>query len=114
MAFNCSLEEASPRIVRATRLPDIAQRGFAFTAVGTAARLRGRLTPELYDVLRAEGLGGVAEDAIRDMLTFVPFRELPSWFKRRSVHLTVRDALKGWWLRAGDAIGHAWRALRGR
>ncbi len=27
---------------------------------------------------------------------------------------TVQDALEGWWLRAGDAIGDAWRALRGR
>ncbi|WP_237556731.1 hypothetical protein [Streptomyces sp. SID4956] len=27
LAFNCSLEEASPRIVRATRLPDRGQRG---------------------------------------------------------------------------------------
>ncbi len=29
-------------------------------------------------------------------------------------HPTVQDALEGWWLRAGDAIGDAWRALRGR
>ena len=39
LAFNCSLEEASPRIVRAMQLPDPGQRGFAFTAAGTAARL---------------------------------------------------------------------------
>ncbi|CAM5697156.1 putative protein OS=Streptomyces tendae OX=1932 GN=F3L20_03325 PE=4 SV=1 [Streptomyces tendae] len=55
LAFNCLLEEASPRIVRAMQLPDVAQRGFAFTAAGTAARLNGALTPELYAALRAEG-----------------------------------------------------------
>jgi hypothetical protein len=114
LAFTCSLGEASPRIVRAARLPDVAQRGFAFTAVGTAARLNGALTPELYAVLRAEGLVGTAEDAIRDTLTFVPFRDLPPWFKRRSVYLTVRDKLEGWWLRSEDAVGDAWRALRRR
>ncbi|MER7485296.1 hypothetical protein ABTY20_05070 [Streptomyces sp. NPDC126497] len=114
LAFNCPLEDASPRIVRATRLPDIAQRGFAFTAVGTAARLNGALTPELYEALRAEGLVGTAEDAIRDTLTFVPFRELPSWFKRRSVYLAVRDTLEGWWLRAEDAVGDTWQTLRRR
>jgi hypothetical protein len=64
LAFNCSLEEASPRIVRAMRLPDRAQRGFAFTAAGAAARLNNALTPELYEVLRAEGRRGFAENAI--------------------------------------------------
>ncbi|MGQ4443127.1 hypothetical protein ACN6LI_000580 [Streptomyces violaceoruber] len=52
LAFNCPLEEASPRIVRAMGLPDPAQRGFAFTAAGTAARLNRALTPELYAALR--------------------------------------------------------------
>ncbi|MEV2194257.1 hypothetical protein AB0I02_25190 [Streptomyces phaeochromogenes] len=57
LAFNCSLAEASPRIVRAMRLPDLAERGFAFTAAGVAARLNGELTPELYAALRVEGPG---------------------------------------------------------
>ncbi|KOT37570.1 hypothetical protein ADK41_19265 [Streptomyces caelestis] len=114
LALNCLLEEASPRIVRATRLPDAAQRGFAFTAVGAAARLNGALTPELYAALRDEGLVGTAEDAIRDTLTFVPFRDLPPWFKRRSVCLTVRGTLEGWWLSAEDAVEDARRALRRR
>ncbi|MFC9113333.1 hypothetical protein ACFTWN_08320 [Streptomyces sp. NPDC057092] len=84
LALNCPLEEASPRIARATRLPDRDQRGFAFTAVGTAARLTGALTPELHAVLRAEGPGStsIAVNAVDDTLTFVPFRELPPWLKR--------------------------------
>ncbi|MFD4524763.1 hypothetical protein ACFWP7_12740 [Streptomyces sp. NPDC058470] len=118
LAFNCSLEEASPRIVRAMQLPDLAQRGFAFTAAGTAARLNGELTPELYATLRAEGHRGIAEDAIDDTLTFVPFPQLPPWFKRRWVFVAVRNKLEGWWLRSadavGDAVGDAWKALRGR
>ncbi|MGX1223892.1 hypothetical protein RKD42_005151 [Streptomyces ambofaciens] len=78
---------ASPRIVRAMGLPDVAQRGFAFTAAGTAARLNGALTPELYAALRAEGLGrrSIAVNANDDTLTFVPFRRLPTWLKCWSV-----------------------------
>ncbi|MEV7788234.1 hypothetical protein AB0O72_23025 [Streptomyces sp. NPDC088106] len=116
LAFNCSLEEASPRIVRATRLPDRGQRGFAFTAVGTAARLNGALTPELYEVLRAAGPGrmSIAVNAIDDTLTFVPFRDLPPWLRRWKAYTTVRDKLEGWWLRSRDAVGDAWRALQRR
>ncbi|GGJ19284.1 hypothetical protein [Streptomyces brasiliensis] len=114
LAFQCSLEEASPRIVRAMRLPDHDQRGYAFTAAGTAARLNGRSTTELYAALRAEGPEGVAGDAIDDTLTFVPFRDLPPWFKWRWVLSTVRNTPEGWWLRSGDAVAGAWRALRGR
>lgn len=112
LAFHCTLGEASPRIVRAMRLSDPNQRGFAFTAAGTAARLHGRLTPELYEALRAEGPGGFAEHAIRDTLTFVPFRELPPWFKRRKIVTGVRNKLESWWLRSGESISDVWSALR--
>ncbi|MFJ6742674.1 hypothetical protein ACIQOU_27760 [Streptomyces sp. NPDC091279] len=112
LALRCPLEEASPRIVRATRLPDRGERGFAFTAVGTAARLNGELTPELYSVLRAEGAKGLAAAAIDDTLTFVPWRKLPLWLKGRSVSVTVRNKLEGWWLRSEDAVGDAWRTVR--
>ncbi|AVH57189.1 MULTISPECIES: hypothetical protein [Streptomyces] len=114
LAFTCPLAEASPRIVRAMRLPDATQRQFAFTAAGTAARLNGELTPELYAALRAEAPGGFAEDAINDTLTFVPFRKLPPWFKWRWLLATLRNTVLGWWLRTADAAGDAWRALRGR
>ncbi|WP_369261330.1 hypothetical protein [Streptomyces sp. R35] len=114
LAFNCSLEDASPRIVRAMHLPDAGQRGFAFTAAGHAARLNGELTPELFAALRAEGPGGVAEHPIRDTLGFVPFRKLPPWFKRRWVLVTVRNKLESWWLRSGETVEDAWRALRRR
>lgn len=113
LAFHCSLVEASPRIARAIRIPDAAQRGFAFTAAGHAARLNGELTPELYAALHAEGPGEVAEHPIRDTLTFVPFRKLPPWFKRRWVCVAVRDRLEGWWLRCVQAVEDAWRAVRG-
>ncbi|MFJ4836100.1 hypothetical protein ACIP79_40305 [Streptomyces sp. NPDC088747] len=114
LAFNCSLEEASPRIVRAMRLSDPDQRGFAFTAAGAAARLNGELTPELYAALRTEGPHGLAEHAINDTLYSVPFRDLPPWFKWRKVVNAVRNKLEGWWLRSEDAVGDAWRALRRR
>ncbi|CCK28214.1 hypothetical protein BN159_3835 [Streptomyces davaonensis JCM 4913] len=114
LAFNCSLEEASPRIVRAMQLPDPGQRGFAFTAAGAAARLNGALTPELYAALREEGPGGFAEHAIRDTLTFVPFRQLPPWFKRRKMVTRTRNKLESWWLRSGETVGNAWNTLRRR
>ncbi len=113
LAFQCSLEEASPRIVRAMRLPDAGQRGFAFTAAGVAARMNGALTSELYAALRAEGPGGFAEHAIRDTLTFVPFGRLPPWFKWRCLVAWVSDRPEDWWLRSADAAGSAWRRLRG-
>ncbi|MFD6292379.1 hypothetical protein [Streptomyces sp. NPDC060205] len=116
LAFNCSLAEASPRIVRAMQLPDIGQRGFAFTAAGTAARLNGELTPELYAALRAEGHGrrSMAENAIDDTLDHVAFRQLPPWFKWQMVRMTVQNKLEYWWMLTTDAVGDARRALRGR
>lgn len=109
-----TLEEASPRIVRAMRLSDAGRRGFAFTAAGHAARLNGELTPEGYAALRAEGLGGVADHPIRDTLGFVPFRKLPPWFKRRRVLVTVRNKLESWWPRFGETVEDVWRVLRRR
>ncbi|MGY5057615.1 hypothetical protein ACWDFR_26640 [Streptomyces sp. 900105755] len=114
LALNCPLEEASPRIVRAMRLPDQGERGYACTAAGTAARLNRRLTPELFAALHAEGPGGSAGDAIGDTLTFVPFRDLPPWLKRRWVYVTVRNKLEYWRLCSVDAIEDGRRTLRGR
>ncbi|MFF7791932.1 hypothetical protein [Streptomyces sp. NPDC007991] len=81
--------------------------------LGTAVVGR-ELTPELYAALRVEGPKGLAEDAINDALSFVPFRKLPPWFKWRWVHATVWNKVEGWWLRSADAVGEAWRAGRGR
>jgi hypothetical protein len=114
LAFNCSLAEASPRIIRAMQLPDRGQRGFAFTAAGTAARLNGELTPELYAALRAEGHRGFAETAIDDTLDYVPFRQLPPWFKWRKVASKVQDKLETWRLESVYAVSDVWKALRGR
>jgi len=116
LAFNCSLAEASPRIIRAMQLPDRGQRGFAFTAAGVAARLNGELTPELYAALRAEGPGrrSIAENAIDDTLDYVPFRQLPLWLKWWKVVSTVLDKLEAWRLTITYAAEDAWKALRGR
>ena len=114
LAFQCSLDEASPRIVRAMQLPDRDERGFAFTAAGTAARLNGELTPELYAALRAVGHRGVAETAVDDTLTFVPFRDLPLWFKWRKIASKVQDKLKTWRLEFTYAVSDAWKVLRRR
>ncbi|WP_235787137.1 hypothetical protein [Streptomyces mutabilis] len=94
LALTCSLERASPHVVKAMRLPDTTQCAFAFTAAGTAARINGALTPELYAVLRAEGPDrrSIAVKAIDGTLAFVPFRRLPTSLKCRSVVSTVRNS----------------------
>ncbi|MEU8865900.1 hypothetical protein [Streptomyces umbrinus] len=114
LAFNCPLEEASPRIIRAMQLRDLAQRGFAFTAAGAAARINGRLTPELYAALQAEGIKSIAEYAIKDTLAFVPFRQLPPRFKWWKVVSGVRNKLESWWLRSAETAEEIWRVLRRR
>ncbi|NUP20472.1 MAG: hypothetical protein HOZ81_31200 [Streptomyces sp.] len=114
LAFNCSLEEASPRIIKAMELPDRGQRGFAYTAAGTAARLNGALTPELYAALRAEGHRGIAKNAIDDTLDYVPFRQLPPWFKWRKVVSKVWDKLETWRFTVTYAAEDAWKFVRGR
>ncbi|MFI9768214.1 hypothetical protein ACIHJG_15280 [Streptomyces sp. NPDC052415] len=114
LALNCPPEVASPRIIRAIAVLDRSRRDFPFTAAGHVARLNGRLTPELYAALRAEGRGGFAENAIRDTLTFVPFRKLTPWFKWQLVRTTVVDKLDAWRLTATDAAEEAWKALRRR
>ncbi|AZP19652.1 hypothetical protein ACIGMX_41310 [Streptomyces aquilus] len=114
LALNCPPEVVAPRIIRALELLLPGRgRDFPFTAIAHLARLDGRLTPELYEALRAEGLGGAADHAIDDTLTFVPFRDLPPWLKRRWVYGRVRRMLLWWWLRPLEAVGEAWRALRG-
>ncbi|MFF4314069.1 hypothetical protein [Streptomyces sp. NPDC001507] len=51
---------------------------------------------------------------IDDTLTFVPFRDLPPWLKRRWVYVTVRDELEYWWLRCTAAVEDNGRFRRGR
>ncbi|MFC8345935.1 hypothetical protein [Streptomyces sp. NPDC057280] len=114
LALNCPPEVVSPRIIRALELLPGRGRDFPFTAIAHLARLDGRLTPELYDALRAEGLGSAADHAIDDTLTFVPFRDLPLWLKRRWVYVTVRETLLRWWLLPLETVGEAWRAMRER
>lgn len=114
LALNCPPEVASPRIIRALEVLDRSRRDFPFTAAAHVARLNGRLTPELYAALRAEGMGGFADHAIRDTLTFVPFRELPPWFKWQMVRTTVADKLDAWRLSVLDTAEDAWKAVRRR
>ncbi|MGV9453590.1 hypothetical protein [Streptomyces sp. NPDC003635] len=114
LALNCPPEVASPRIIRAIAVLDRSRRDFPFTAAAHVARLNGRLTPELYAALRTEGRGGFADHAIDDTLTFVPFRDLPPWFKWQLVRSTVLAKLDSWRLTAVFAAEDAWKAVRRR
>ncbi|MDJ0343882.1 hypothetical protein QMK19_28410 [Streptomyces sp. H10-C2] len=97
---------------RALRSSDPRIRQYAFVAVGDAARLFGGLTPAIYEALRAEGLDGVAENAIRDALTFVPFRDMPRWLKRIKVTSSVRRFFIRRWLYAIEDVESGFAALK--
>jgi hypothetical protein len=83
LVFTCDdFDAVAARVRRALASDDSRVRQLGFVAAGDMTRVFRRLTPEIYAVLRAEGLGGVADTAFRDALTFVPFRDLPLWFKK--------------------------------
>jgi hypothetical protein len=104
--------EVVPRVERALHSADPTVRQLAFVAAGDTARRFGKLTPAIYRILRGEGLGGAADTAIKDALTFIPFRDLPWWFKRISLFLTVRNVLEARWLALEDLISSCRDALR--
>ncbi|MDN3024793.1 hypothetical protein [Streptomyces sp. S.PB5] len=114
LALNCPPEVVSPRIIRALELLPGPGRDFPFTATAHLARLDGRLTPELYAALRAEGRGGAADHAIDDTVTFVPFRDLPMWFKWQRVYLRMWDKLETWRLNVTWAAEDLGNSLRRR
>lgn len=103
-------EVAAPRVERALRAEEEPVRRLGQTAAGDLARLQGRLTPAMYGLLRAAGLGSTADSAIKDVLTFVPFRALPSWFRYQSLRLSVRNYAEGRLLRLVDT----WETVRDR
>jgi hypothetical protein len=96
-------EVAAPRVERALRAEQEPVRRLGQVAAGDLARLHGRLTPAVYRLLRTAGLGSSADSAIKDVLTFVPFRALPGWFRYQSLRLSVRNFAEGRWLRLVDA-----------
>jgi hypothetical protein len=101
---------ASARVERALGSQEETVRRLGQVAAGDLARLHGRLTPALYGLLRAAGLGSTADSAIKDVLTFVPFRELPTWFRYQSLRLSLRNYAEGRWLRLVDG----WETVRDR
>ncbi|MFI9047932.1 hypothetical protein [Streptomyces sp. NPDC053427] len=102
----------APRVERAMRSPDPMVRQLGFVAAGDMARLYTTLSPGIYAALRAEGLGGVAEHAIRDTLTFIPLRQLPWWMWRLSLWISVHDAVEGRLLRLQDFLERAADAMK--
>ncbi|MFG2208684.1 hypothetical protein [Streptomyces sp. NPDC048638] len=91
--------------------PYVRQLGFA--PAGDMARLYTTLSPGIYAAMRAEGLGGVAEDAIRDTLTFIPLRQLPWRMRRLTLWLSVRDTVEGRLLRFQDFTEGTREAVKG-
>ncbi len=110
-------EAVAARVERALGAARPEVRRLACVAAGDLARTSGRLTPGIYAALRAEGLGGPADSAIKDVLTFVPFRQLTWWFRWTSARLAVRNWAEGRWLRATDTFEtarDAWREKFGQ
>ncbi|MCD0484579.1 hypothetical protein LO771_19810 [Streptacidiphilus sp. ASG 303] len=122
LVFACDdFDAAAARVSRALASDGSGVRQLGFVAVGDMTRVFRRLTPEIYGSLRVEGLGGVADTAFRDALTFVPFRDLPLWFQWKRIALTVLRVLEGYRLRLEDAaisrrdgLRRVWRSRRGR
>jgi hypothetical protein len=94
----------APRVERGLRSTDRDVRQYAFTAAGHTARLFGELSPGIYDVLRAEGPHGVAENAITDALDYVPFRDLPGWLKRLKLITGTKRFLARRWIYAVEDV----------
>lgn len=94
----------APRVERGLRSPDRDVRQFAFTAAGHTARLFGELTPAIYEILRAEGPHGVAEDAICDALGYVPFRDMPGWLRRMKVITGIQRFFALRWVYAVEDV----------
>ncbi|MDH6580653.1 hypothetical protein [Kitasatospora sp. MAP5-34] len=117
LVLNCDAFDAvAARVERALRTEQLEVRRLGHVAAGDLARLSRRLTPAIYQLLRREGLGGIADTAIKDVLTFVPFRGLPPWFKRQFAVLSVRNFVEGRWLSLVDSLetlrDHLTRARR--
>lgn len=98
----------APRVERGLRSTERDVRQFAFVAAGHTARLFGELSPGIYEILRAEGPHGVAENAISDALDHVPFGDMPWWLRRLKVTTGVRQFLARRWLYAVEDV---WSAI---
>ncbi|WP_438484942.1 hypothetical protein [Streptomyces sp. S186] len=113
------VDVVAPRVLRALRSSDPAVRSLGFVATGDMARLFGTLTLEIYAELRAEGLGGVADTAVKDAMTFIPFWELPGWLRWTCLRLRLRNRVEGRLLalqdlaeRAADAVKAVFGKIR--
>lgn len=98
------LAVVAPRVERGLRSPDRDTRQFSFVAAGHTARLFGDLTPGIYEILRAEGPHGVAENAIGDALDYVPFRNMPWWLRRLKMTSQTRRFFTRRWLYAVEDV----------
>ncbi|GAA2150731.1 hypothetical protein GCM10009760_45380 [Kitasatospora kazusensis] len=97
-------DAVAPRVERALRAEQVEVRRLGYVAAGDLARLSGGLSPEIYRLLREEGLGGIADTAVKDVLTFVPFRRLPPWFQWTFLRRWVVNAVEGRWLSLVDGL----------
>lgn len=103
----------APQVLRALRSSDPMVRSLGFVATGDMARLSGALTPDIYAELRAEGLGGVADTALKDTMTFIPFWQLPWWLRRMCLWLRLRNRAEGRLLRIQDFLERARDSVKG-
>ncbi|GAA2105389.1 hypothetical protein GCM10009759_42410 [Kitasatospora saccharophila] len=114
LVFACEdFDVVAPRVERALRSTDFTTRERGCTAAGDAARVFGRLSPGTYRRLREMGPGSQAEYPISDVLTFVPFRELPWWFRWRKVRSAVLRFCHRRWSGLVDAGALVARPVRG-
>ncbi|MFJ5882991.1 hypothetical protein [Kitasatospora cineracea] len=118
LVFHCEdFDTVALRVERALRSEDFTTRERGCTAAGDMTRVFGKLSPGIYRRLREMGPEGQAEDPISDVLTFVPFRGLPWWFRLRKARSTVaRFCYRRWnsLVDAGDLTTRSAKALLSR
>ncbi|MBP0455381.1 hypothetical protein J5Y04_38560 [Kitasatospora sp. RG8] len=118
LVFSCEdFDVVASRVERALRSADFTTRERGCTAAGDMTRVFGRLSPGIYRRLRELGPKGQAEDPVSDVLTFIPFRELPRWFKLQKIRSTVmRFCYRRWSsiVDAGDFTARLAKRVAGR
>ncbi|GLW68547.1 hypothetical protein Kpho02_08460 [Kitasatospora phosalacinea] len=115
MVLRCpDLALVAPRVERALHAPDLYTRQLGCVAAGDMTRVFGRLSPGIYARLRELGPHHEAQDAVLDVLTFVPWAELPPWFRWRRCVSGVQGLGQRLYYGCADPLGSLLQRVRRR
>lgn len=106
LLLNALVDSSPARSARTARPRSIPRSRSAFTRTGD-----GSVDTTYWGALVDRSPAKVAERGPATPVPCLPVARQLQAEAGQSVYLTVRDALEGWWLRAGDVIEDALRAL---